>query len=118
DAARRRVPRGRHRIRPQGRRHGRGPDRRGDLIMKTLTIWLWPCAALALALPAALLLVGCAKDSSCGPGERFKSGMCLPAGSGQKATTPEPEADAGGDGAPVSSGKTAAFGDVCKTNDD
>jgi hypothetical protein len=86
--------------------------------MKTLTIWLWVCAALALALPAALLLVGCAKDSSCGPGERFKSGMCLPAGSGQKATTPEPEADAGGDGAPVSSGKTAAFGDVCKTNDD
>ena len=72
-------------------------------------------SALSLCLP-----FGCANTASCGPGERLKSGLCLPAGSG--SSSPVTTSDAGpGDGSAGEGGppkKTGAFGADCLTNAD
>jgi len=92
------------------------------------TIGLVLCLAAALALPAGLVAAGCvtsgcATSASCSPGERFSQGMCLPAGSGSRPSSPTAETDAGalGDGCDAvapKSGKTGTFGATCKTDDD
>ncbi|HVU02038.1 MAG TPA: hypothetical protein VHE30_09810 [Polyangiaceae bacterium] len=74
----------------------------------------------AAAVFASVLFTGCANDATCFPGERFKSGLCLPSGSGSKGGTHadagSTTGDAGADGA--ASGRTATFGADCLTNAD